>query len=94
MPAASTTPVPAKHHPNMKGTEPRKRLAGGPFVDATTTLPQFTAWAAGGVSQGEIIDRLTAFAKRAGYDPVTDTLAMPAAALQKVSPATPKSKRG
>lgn len=98
MPETHTTPAP---HPNMRGTEPRTRLAGGPFVDTTTTLAQFETWMnesrAAGVacSQGIIIDRLTAFAKRAGYDPVTDKLAMPAAVpAQKASPAAPKGKRG
>jgi hypothetical protein len=99
-----TTPAPAPAaHPNMRGTEPRTRLAGGPFVDTTTTLAQFDMWmqaarAAGlPCSQGIIIDRLAAFAKRAGYDPVTDVLAMPAAAVPtpaKVNPGTPKSRRG
>lgn len=94
MPTPATTP--AVPHPNLKGTEPRTRLAGGPFVDTTTTLAQFTTWSKSGVSQGVIIDRLTAFAKRAGYDPVSDTLAMPAAvpSPEKARPAAPKGKRG
>jgi hypothetical protein len=71
MPEISTTPV---KHPNTKGTEPRTRLAGGPFVDTTTTLAQFTIWAKSGISQGVIIDRLASFAVNMGYDPVTSTV--------------------
>lgn len=96
MKSAPTISTPTVPHPNMKGSEPRTRLAGGPFVDTTTTLAQFTLWAARGVSQGVIIDRLTAFAKRTGYDPVTDTLVLPASvpAPEKTSPAAPKRLRG
>lgn len=103
MPASSTT-LPIKHHPNLKGSEPRTRLAGGPFVDTTTTLAQFSAWAASGVSQGVLIDRLTTFALTMGFDPVseqftgvTDLTAYPRAVAslpEKISPASPKSRRG
>ena len=84
-----TATVPAKHHPNLKGTEPRTRLAGGPFVDTTTTLAQFTTWAGKGVSQGVVIDRLTTHALATGFDPVTNTITPP-----KTNPASPKSRRG
>ena len=104
MPAPSTVPaIPAKHHPNLKGSEPRTRLAGGPFVDTTITLAQFTKWKERGVSQGEIIDRLTTFALNMGFDPVSekftgitdltayerDTSSVP----PKTKPATPKGQR-
>ena len=86
--------LPAKH-PNLIGSVPRTRLAGGPYVDTTTTLAQFNTWAAQGVSQGVIIDRLTAHALKSGYCPVHDSLTRPAPAiLTKTSPASPKSKRG
>lgn len=79
---------PTVPHPNMKGSEPRTRLAGGPFVDTTTTLAQFTAWAKSGVSQGVIIDRLTQHALKTDFDPVTNSYS------PKVSPGAPKSHRG
>ena len=88
----------------MKGTVARTRLAGGPFVGTTTTLAFFTAWSARGVSQGELIDRLTAFALNMGFDPVvqvftgvTDLAAYPrdtASVPPKASPVPPKRTRG
>ena len=59
-------------HPNLKGTERRTRLAGGPFVDTTKTIPYFVKWNAAGLSQGDIIDRLTANAIATAYNPVTN----------------------
>lgn len=60
---------PPRHH-LQKGKDRRVRLSGGPFVD-TTTLRQLDAWHACGPSYGEIIDRLTHFASRRGFNPVT-----------------------
>jgi len=60
-------------HPNQRGKLKRTRLAGGPYVDTSTTLKQFDKWKAKGVSQGVIIDRLAALAKRTKYDPTKET---------------------
>ncbi len=65
-------PNPPLPHANMMGSEPRTRLAGGPFVDTTTTLAQFNAWKRAGVSQGVIIDRLVTFAVANGFNPSTN----------------------
>ena len=61
---------PTNIHPNTRGTELRTRLSGGPFVDTTTTLAHFRAWQDRGISQGAIIDRITAFAVAQEFDPV------------------------
>lgn len=95
MPATPTTPP---KHPNTKGTEPRTRLAGGPFVDTTVTLEAFNFWAGKGLSQGEIIDRLTTYALQTGFNPVTNAhpqTGLPIPAMPaKANPAAPKSRRG
>jgi len=86
--ALTTTASPAKRHPNLKGSVPRLRLAGGPFVDAAT-LAQLISWGARGVSQGQIIDRLTEHAILTRYDPVTCAVTPP-----KANPVPPKRTRG
>jgi hypothetical protein len=72
-------------------------------VDTPTTLAQFNRWKERGVSQGEIIDRLTTFALTMGFDPVsekftgvTDLTAYPrdnSSLPSKTKPATPKGQR-
>ena len=97
MPATATTPA---KHPNTKGTEPRTRLAGGPFVDTTVTLAAFTFWSGHGISQGEIIDRLTTYALQTGFNPVNNNhpqTGQPIPATPppaKINPGAPKSRRG
>jgi hypothetical protein len=55
-------------HWNQKGTAPRVRLGGGPFIDPVTKA-QLDLWQAEGMSYGEIIDRLTTFAAFSGFNP-------------------------
>jgi len=73
------------------GSEPRTRLAGGPFVDTTTTLALFNDWKRSGVSQGVIIDRLAAYAVTTGFNPATNK---PFPPVKKPSPVAPKHTRG
>lgn len=64
-------PAPERHW-NQKGDAPRVRLAGGPHVDQHT-LADMQEYKARGLSLGEAVDRLNAYAKSQGYDPVTQT---------------------
>jgi|GEM_PF-6103229 len=59
-----------KPHHNQKGTAPRVRLGGGPFIDVRT-MAKLKAWRKNGASFGEIIDRLTTLACDHGFDPAT-----------------------
>jgi len=55
-----------KPHPNLKGTQRRTRLAGGPFVDARS-ITYFMIHRCKGLSQGEIIDQLVDHAISTGF---------------------------
>lgn len=95
-------PLPAqpKRPPNQHGDEPRIRLAGGPFVDPTT-LADLHGFQKRGVSYGVTIDRLVTFAKRMGFDPVTETFiattdltAYPRAYTAPAKRITPGARKG